>query len=156
MSPREHALAVRRREILLRLVRIVCSGLLGWALLAGRGVNAAPPAPILETLFPAGGQAGKVIDVTIAGKNLAGLRALRCNAPGVQSEILEGNRARLALPADVPPGLYDVWAVSDTGISAPRTVFIGNRPELTESEPNETQPAASPVPLNVVVNGRIE
>ena len=129
---------------------------LGLALLVGRGVIAAPPAPILETVFPSGCQAGKTVDMTVAGKNLEGLRTLLCNAPGVRAEILETNKVRLAIPAETPPGLYDVWGISDAGISTPRTIFIGNRQELTESEPNESQAAASLVPLNVVINGRID
>src|SRR5262245_39884628 len=134
MNREESGRTIRPGEARRRCAQIGYSGLLGVVLLAGRGVNAAPAAPILETIFPAGGQAGKTIDVTITGKNLAGLVALQCSAPGVRGEILEANRGRLALPANTLPGLYDVWAIGDSGISAPRTIFIGNRQELTETE----------------------
>src|SRR5262245_50129622 len=127
MSPQECSRTILPREARRRCAQIGYSGLLGVALLAGRGVNAAPAVPILETIFPAGGQAGKTIDVTITGKNLAGLSAVQCSAPGVHGEILEANQVRLALPANTLPGLYDVWAISESGISAPRTIFIGDR-----------------------------
>jgi hypothetical protein len=112
--------------------------------------------PVLNTVFPAGGQMGLSVEVTVTGSNLQGLRTLHSNVPGVQCERLEPSRFRLTIPAEVPQGLCDLWAVGDNGISAPRTFCIGNRAERLEAEPNETVSAATVASLDAVINGRIE
>ncbi|MDA1053741.1 MAG: PPC domain-containing protein, partial [Planctomycetota bacterium] len=112
--------------------------------------------PVLNTVFPAGGQAGQSVEVTVSGSNLQGLQTLHCNSPGVRCESLEPTRFRLTIPADMPPGLYDLWAVGDNGVSAPRTFAIGNRAEQLELEPNETMSESMPVPLDVVINGQLD
>ena len=125
-------------------------------LLAGSALVAAPPTPVLETIFPAGGQAGQSVDVTVTGSNLESRRTLHCNIPGFRCELLEPNRFRLTIPASTPPGLYDLWGVSEQGVSSPRTFFVGNRPEQLEAEPSDVLRSAPAVPLDVVINGRIE
>ena len=112
--------------------------------------------PVLSMVFPAGGEAGKLVEVTVSGSNLQGLRTLHCNVPEARCERLEPNRFQLRIPPATPPGLYDLWVVGDNGVSAPRTFAIGNREEHLEAEPNETLSAAKPVPLDVVINGRID
>ena len=123
--------------------------------LAGRTAFGQAP-PVLNTVFPAGGQGGQSVEVTVGGSNLQGLRFLHCPVPGVRCERLEPTRFRLTIPAGTPPGLYDLWAVGDNGVSAPRTFAIGNRAEQLESEPNETLAAAMAVPLDVVINGQLD
>jgi hypothetical protein len=125
-----------------------------WAFLAGQIAAAAPPA--VDVVFPVGGQIGQTVELSIAGKNLAGMRSVICSAPGVRGEFLDANRVMLTVPALTPPGMYDLWVGGEAGLSAPRVIFLGNRPEIVESEPNESLTAAAPVPLNVVVNGRME
>lgn len=138
----------RYREVLLLVA--ACS-----AMLTGHAAFGQVP-PVLSTVFPAGGQAGQTLEVTVSGSNLQGLRTLHGNVPGVRSERLDASRLRLTIPADTPPGQYDLWAVGDNGISSPRTFVIGNRPEQSELEPNETASAAMSVPLKVVINGRLD
>lgn len=123
-------------------------------ILAGRAVRGQVPA--LDTVFPAGAQAGQSIEVTVGGTNLPGATTLYSNAPGLRSTPAEANRFKLTIPAETPPGLYDLWAVGEQGISAPRTFSIGNRTERLESESNDTVPEAMAVPLDVVINGRAE
>lgn len=138
----------RYRDVLLLVA--ACS-----AMLAGHTAFGQAP-PVLSTVFPAGGQVGQTLEVTVSGSNLQGLRSLQGNVPGARSERLDASRLRLTIPTDTPPGQYDLWAVGDNGISAPRTFVIGNRPEQLEVEPNETASAAMSVPLNVVLNGRLD
>jgi len=127
----------------------------GLGLLAGSTAFGQAP-PVLNTVFPAGGQIGQSVEVTVSGSNLAGLRTLHCNVSGVRCERLDPNRFRLTIPAGTPPGLCDLWGVGDNGVSAPRTFAIGDRTELLEAESNETSATAMSVPLNVVINGRID
>lgn len=112
--------------------------------------------PELTMVFPSGGQVGQPVDVTVSGGNLQALKTLHSVVPGVRCERLDASRFRLWIPPDAMPGLYDLWAVGDNGVSAPRMLAISNRTEHLEAEPNETDSAAMPVPVDVVINGRIE
>lgn len=125
------------------------------AMLAGHTAFGQVP-PVLNTVFPAGGQVGQSVEVTVNGSNLQGLRTLHCGVPGVRCERLDPSRLRLTIPPDAPRGQCDLWAVGDNGVSSPRTFVIGNRIEQLETEPNETVSAAMSVPLNVVINGRLD
>ena len=127
----------------------------GLALLAGSTAFGQAP-PVLNTVFPAGGQISQSVELTVSGSNLQGLRTLHCNVPGVRCERLDQSRFRLTIPAGTPPGLCDLWGVGDNGVSTPRTFAIGNRAEHLEAEPNETAAAAMSVPFDVVINGRID
>src|SRR5436190_14568632 len=121
--------------------------------LAASAIFAAPPATVFETVFPAGGQAGQTVEVTVTGSNLDSLHG---NVAGLHCELLGPSRFRLTIPAGTPPGLYDLWGASEQGVSSPRTFFIGNRPERIEEESNDSLRTALTVPLDVVINGRIE
>ena len=112
--------------------------------------------PQLASVFPPGGKAGQSVEVTIGGSNLETLKSLHSNLPGVHCEQLDASRFRMSIPPDATPGLYDLWAVGDNGVSAPRSFSVSNRTESPEAEPNETETAAMPVPRDVVINGRVE
>lgn len=112
--------------------------------------------PVLNTVFPMGGQVGKTVEVTVAGSNLQGTRTLHCSATGVQCERLDASRFLLTIPKNASIGLCDLWAVGDNGVSSARSFVIGNRPEQSEVEPNETLAAAMSVSLDAVVNGRLD
>ena len=119
---------------------------------------AAAPNPVLNSVFPPGGSVGETFVVTIAGGALDGPTELRCNAAGVTFEQVESdkNQFRVSVAPDTPLGLYDVRAVCGNGLSSPRPFVIGNRPEHLEREANEKLEFAPTVPLDAVVNGRIE
>lgn len=140
---------VRNRRPAASMSVVVCL-----AMLAGR--MALGQVPTADTIFPAGGQAGQTVEVVVSGKNLQGLRTLHCNAPGLRCEPLDANRFRLTIPPETPPGQYDLWAVGENGLSAPRTFSIGNRTEQLEVEPNDALSTAPTVPLNVVINGKCD
>ena len=112
--------------------------------------------PVLSTVFPMGAQVGQTVEVTVGGSNLQGIRTLHCNVSGIRCERFDQNRFRLSVPADAPIGMCDLWAVGDNGVSSPRTFVISNRLEQSEVEPKETTAAPMSVPLNVVINGRID
>ncbi|MBM4001721.1 MAG: hypothetical protein FJ295_00320 [Planctomycetes bacterium] len=116
----------------------------------------AQEAPVLNTLFPAGAQAGTTVEVTSAGTGLADVRQLYSGELGIQSERLPDGRFLLRVAPNVQPGLYDLWAVNDAGFSAPRSFQVGNRVERIEVESAEPSAGSMSVPLNVVVNGRID
>lgn len=112
-------------------------------------------APALEAIFPAGGQAGETIEIAVQGARLENLSGLRCSVPGSQCESAGSGVFRLALPSETPPGFYDVWGVGPNGVSAARSLVVGNQSEQTEVEPNDAGDTATRVALNSVMNGRI-
>ncbi|MDB5387975.1 MAG: hypothetical protein JWM11_3621 [Planctomycetaceae bacterium] len=120
------------------------------------GRNIFGQAPTLESVFPAGCQAGTTVDVTVTGSNLQGLATLKCNATGAICERVDASHFRLTIPAGTQPGLYDLWGMGDQGLSLPRTFAISNRAEQLEIEPKDNGSPTATVPLNVVINGRCE
>ncbi|MBI3861723.1 MAG: PPC domain-containing protein, partial [Planctomycetia bacterium] len=144
---------MRYRYMIWAIVAGVASQL---ALLASSAVSAEPPAPLFDIVFPAGARAGESTIVTVAGRHLESLRELHSNAAGFRSESIEPGKFRLTFPAETTPGVYDLWAVSERGVSSPRTFFVGNREEHLEAEPNDLLQSPGAVPLDVTVNGRIE
>jgi hypothetical protein len=114
------------------------------------------PNPVLNSVFPPGGQVGKTTEVTVSGNALDGLTRIVCNQPDITFEHVEQNRFHVTIPKNVPTGLYDLRAVCRNGLSSPRSFFVGNRAEVLETEPNETHKTGQTVPLNVSINGRIE
>ena len=118
--------------------------------------RAAPPNPVLNSVFPAGGQIGQQIELTIAGGGFVKPTLLDCSATRLTFERLKDNQFRVTIPKETRPGLYDLRVVCNNGLSSPRMFFIGNRPEQLETEPNDDLQAVKSVPLNGVINGRIE
>ncbi|MCH7989086.1 MAG: hypothetical protein IID46_08030 [Planctomycetes bacterium] len=114
------------------------------------------PNPVLNSVFPPGGQAGKTVEVTVSGSSLDELETLVCNHSGITCQKSGEKQFRLTIPEDVPAGLYELRAVGRNGLSSPRSFFVGNQTELLETEPNETPKTAQSVSLNSVINGRIE
>ena len=112
--------------------------------------------PVIETVFPAGGQAGHSVDVTLAGSGLESVQTLRCNASGLVCERLGPLQFRLMIPETTMPGSYDLWAVGEKGVSAARTFTVGNLTELTEHQPNDSAQSAMRISLDRTINGRIE
>jgi hypothetical protein len=125
-------------------------------LLRSVSVRGETPAPTLETVFPPGGTAGNAVAVEFSGAGLAGVHRLYASIPGFTSDIKDASHAVLTIPAETLPGIYDVWAVSDHGVSAPRSFAVSHRPEQIEPSANDARESAFVVPLNGVVNGRIE
>ena len=141
-------------SILRRLQTMVLfAGTIG---LVAAGAFAAPPGPMLTSVFPSGCQAGTTVDLTLTGTALEGLRAVESNAPGVRSEMIDGGRVRLSVPAETMPGCYDLWAVGSNGVSSPRSFIISSRLEFSETEPNDSRLAAQSVGLDCIFNGRID
>ena len=127
----------------------------GWLILNSGPAGAQSP-PVLKSCFPAGVQIGQSVELSISGDSLQNLRAVQISRPGIECEPLNSTQVRLSVSPEVTPGLCDIWLVGDGGISAPYTLSLGNRDEYLEIEPNDSGSMAQSVPLNTVVNGRVE
>lgn len=112
---------------------------------------ARPAPPSLAGLFPAGAQAGTYVELSVGAAT-----RLTLFHPDVRCEQLEGQRFRLSIPAEMKAGVYDLWAESDGGLSAPRRFVVGDLPEFVEVEPNDERTQAMPLEINRVIQGRAE
>ena len=132
----------------------LATALTGWLLFALSG-DAQSPNPVLNTVIPPGGSVGSSLEITVKGGGLEGLSGLQCTAPNVRFEPLGDAKFRVTIPAETPPGLYDLRAVGQHGLSSARTFQISHREEQHEMEPNNALAMATPVGTRSVVNGVI-
>jgi hypothetical protein len=119
------------------------------------------PRPVLDQVFPLGGQAGSEVVIDLTGRELDDLKGLHFDHPGFKAEAVdakkEPNKFRVTLAADVPPGMHDLRAVGKFGISSARLFAVSRG--LTEvrkaTEPAPDEPAkAQAVSVNSAVNGQ--
>src|SRR5262245_942646 len=132
----------------------------------------APPfaAVRLISLAPSGGKVGSTVEATVTGNDFEEVNALWFSHPAIKADIIgepqlpKGNanppqpatvKFKINVPADVPPGTYDVRVVGKWGLSNPRPFVVGTLDELVEQETNNDTPQAQKVPLNSAVTGTI-
>ena len=115
--------------------------------------EAQEPGPRLTLIHPAGGRAGTSFEVQLAGSGLDGLASLICDDPRITAVPLGNQRFTVAIAKEVPPGLYDLRARGDRGLSAPRSVFVSPLETIVAAEPSDT---VQTVKAGVSISGRIE
>jgi len=126
------------------------------------------PTTQLTSVFPAGGQSGKTVDVAIAGAELddctqllfshRGITAAAKMTPATALEPARpiANQFQVAVGAEVPAGVYEVRAQGRFGLSNPRSFVVGPYPEIVDSNGNAAADKAIDVPLGTTINGRVE
>lgn len=127
------------------------------------------PNPRLSYIFPAGGQAGQTLDVTVGGDDLDDVRFLRFNNPGISAtpKLTDPGLGQIGpqpipgtflvtIAPDVAADVYELRVEGKYGLSTPRAFVVGTAPEIRESEPNNTLKDANPVPLGAVINGNTD
>lgn len=134
--------------------------LLAFALLAIAAQAQQLPIPQLKSVFPCGARHGTSVEVEAGGGNLETPSKLYFSHPGITGELISDPakppaRFKVSVAADVPVGDYDVRLVGKFGISNPRAFSVGDLEEVNETEPNDSREKANRVPLNSVVNGRV-
>jgi hypothetical protein len=152
------------RSAVRRFPRILCRlpVFLGLFCTLGAGLDciplaaAEPAAPVLTTIFPAGGRAGTKVEVVLEGSGLEAADALWSSLPGLQARRVAAGRFEVTLPDDALPGSYDLRAVGPAGITNPRAWIVARQPESLELQPNDKAEQAQPLSLETVVHGRIE
>lgn len=122
------------------------------------GSVAAAPVPVLNAVFPPGGKAGTSVEVTVAGSSLTNVSTLYCGQKGITCKKVDGkaNTFELTIPPATPVGQYDLYAVTQHGLSSPRVFVVGNRDELLETNPSKADDTSQPVDLDVTVSGRTQ
>lgn len=125
------------------------------------------PAPVLESVFPPGGQAGQTVDVIVTGEELEGATGLMFSTEEhqftISAEVLPSsispenpNRFRIQIPENARVGRYGVHVKCARGLSSPRGFVIGSKPEINESGLNSRKDRAMRIPVGVIVNGRAD
>jgi hypothetical protein len=130
---------------------------LALALLAGGGLAALAQPPVVEYLFPAGGQRGTVLNVSAGGSPGTAPLQPWSDAPGLHFETGETpGQFRLALAPTVPPGPHLVRFFNAQGCTAPRLVLVGEWPETIELGSPELSGIGEELrTLPITVNGRL-
>lgn len=130
------------------------------------------PSPELQEVYPAGGQAGTEVLVTVAGLDLEGIKGLEFSNPEIKAERLyhpksknwpeprpKGMAFQVTIPKTVPPGSYDVRVSCYYGMSSPRIFQVSpvSEPAEVDSEgaANNSIETARALGLEGVANGRI-
>src|SRR5690606_23220197 len=111
-------------------------------------------------IVPAGGQRGTELSLTIYGQRLSDCNGLVFLQPGIEvlecrGERFNRARARIRIAADCALGSHQLLVRTAFGLSALKLFMVGDRPELAETEPNDTAAQAQALELDVTVNGVI-
>ena len=147
----------------IRLSTCVCL-----ALVAVAPSSAQLPNPRLDRLFPPGGQVGQTVVVGVAGRDLDDASRLIFSHPGLVGSVhpasagessepqAVADRFEVQIPSNIAPGLYDVRVVGRFGASTPRVFEVSDVAEMTASTPHQASAQALPLPIDTVVNSRVE
>ncbi|MFN9720806.1 MAG: hypothetical protein ACK58L_19095 [Planctomycetota bacterium] len=146
----------------LRVIAVV-----GGILLLASNCCAQLPATRLSAVFPAGGQSGQTLDVSIAGGDLDDVNQLEFSHPGISASVKMSepgpfdagpqpveNTFVVAVGPDVPVGHYSVRAIGKYGRSNARTFVVGPLPSSIEKEPNDEPASAGDVVIPGVIEGQ--
>lgn len=125
-------------------------------LAAATAAQAAPPTA--NYLFPAGGQRGQTVELTVSGAFANWPAKCWTSRPGVTvSAAADKGKFSAAIAADATPGLVWLRFYDAEGAAAPLPFIVGTLAETTEQEPNDSpqkpQTLSSPA---TVVNGRLQ
>ena len=125
------------------------------------------PATRLGSVFPAGGNPGKTVEVTIAGADLDDVNQLQFSRAGIvaKQKMAEpgpfdkgpqpvANQFVVTIAANVPLGVYEARAIGKYGASNPRAFTVGDIPETLEIEPNNEFETATEITSPALINGR--
>src|SRR5690349_18879110 len=122
-----------------RSLVLVLAGVGALAAAPARAQGVIPDAPQLNEVLPPSGQRGATVDVVLNGQKLAGTKQLLCRfsaypqltppkESGVKAEVLASEdaqvKARLTLPADTPPGLHEIRALTGQGVTGPQYFYV--------------------------------
>ncbi len=113
----------------------------------------------LWSVFPSGCQAGKEAEVRLSGVDLDGAQAssLIFSHPGIKGAPVSAGLFRVAVGADVPPGIYEVSAAGTFGVSNPRCFVVGSSQEVAEEQgKNNTYATATEIPQDCSVSGVVQ
>ncbi len=114
--------------------------------------------PTLDYLFPAGGQRGTNVTISVGGKLEPWPAQIWSDSPGLEFKAgTNKNTFTAQIAKEVSLGVHLVRAYTADGASAPRWFVVGELNELLEKEPNDNARQAQIIEsLPVTLNGQLE
>lgn len=117
-------------------------------------LNAAPPNT--TGLFPAGGQRGTSVEVTIIGSFDVWPTQVWTNSPNlVAVPGKDKGKLTIKIAPEALPGIYWLRCYDATGAGQLRPFIVGISPEVSEVEPNDDAKKAQLIAKPAVVNGKL-
>lgn len=127
-------------------------------------VEAQLPAARLHRIFPLAGQNGTELDVTVAGADLDEASELVFSDPRITgvpkmtpgSDVSPGapvpGQFRIKIPAEVPPGIYEVRVNGRFGLSTPRRFVVSSGTEVVGDGKNVSADSAKGLDIDQAVS----
>ena len=114
--------------------------------------------PVLDLVYPRGGQRGTEVQVEFSGDRLEGIQEALFYEPGLTLGSIEVRdpkhaTAKLLIAPDAALGEHRLRLRSPGGLTELRTFWVGPFPTVEEAEPNNTFDKPQKVDLNVTVAG---
>jgi len=138
-------------------------------LVGGPSARGEFPRPRLAAVHPPGGRQGTTVEVALAGADLDDVGRLVFSHPGITAGPVvqpagefdpeprpAPGKMLVTIAADVPPGVYDVFAAGRFGVSNPRGFAVGAVPEVLKGGAADTPAAALEVPADANVSARAQ
>jgi hypothetical protein len=125
-------------------------------LLLALSLRAAPLS--VDCIYPAGGQRGTTVAVTISGKFDKGPLHIWADTPALQFEAQKASGSfmvKIAPDAPIGPHLVRIFSADDA--STVRCFVVGDQPETPEAEPNDEFAKPQPIKqLPALINGQLD
>lgn len=119
------------------------------------GVLVASP-PKVDSCFPAGGQRGQTVIVTVAGDFSTWPVQVWADQPGITATAKKDKgKFSIAIAPDAMPGVIWLRAYNEEGAAALKPFVIGTLLEAEEVEPNDAPGKPQPVAETIIINGRL-
>ncbi|QDU02095.1 hypothetical protein V6x_17960 [Gimesia chilikensis] len=112
--------------------------------------------PDLVSVFPLSCPAGATTDVKLKGKQLKDIRLAQLTAPGVSIKVINDQSLQISVPAETPPGDYDLRVLTGQGLSQPHVVQLTAWPTITADEQADTPDSAETLKLPGGVDARFD
>lgn len=154
------------RSFCLSLLLALC---MTFPAIAQKKVEQATLDPHIDHLFPAGGQQGTTVNVTVSGQNFNKIQAIRVTGEDITAELLErvkddSLRVTVKLGPNARPGMHDFRVIAEDGISNRFRFFVDQYPEVMEAQVDDKTKGTMDIDVSkaqllealpVVVNGCI-
>jgi len=129
-----------------------------------------PDAPSLADIVPPSAARGESVEITLSGQRLAGTKGLMLRYSafpelipavdrGLKAQVSTSTdgqvKAKIAVPADAPPGLHEVRALTAQGVTTPIYFFVSQYSQAPEKEPNNAPSQANAITIPITVAGVI-
>ena len=158
------------------VIRLVVPAVLAFPVFGWAAANAQTSQPQIAHVFPAGGQQGTTVKLSVRGRHLVGATDVRISGEGAATKVISVERKEpdkkkkkrldvadnpdtaqieVTLTSDAEPGERDLRIITPGGASNRFRFYVGQIPEVNEVEPNSLKKEAQSLEsLPMLVNGQ--